>query len=78
VVVDPHWQGKGIGSSMIRNLKHLAKSYFHLEMISTEVFEGNPIISLLLKNGFQEVFRQEKFVKEKDVYKARIFLETKL
>lgn len=78
IVVDPHFQGKGIGSSMVRNLKHLAKSYFHLEMISTEVFEGNPLITLLLKNGFYEVFRQEKFVKEKDGYKARIFLETKL
>lgn len=78
VIVDPHHQRKGIGNTLIRNLKHLAKSYFHLEMISTEVFEGNPIISVLEKNNFQEIFRQRNFVKTEDGYKARIFLETKL
>ena len=71
-------QKKGIGNALIKNLKHLAKTYFHLEMISTEIFEGNPIVSVLKKNDFQEIFRQEKFVKTPDGYKARIFLETKL
>jgi hypothetical protein len=47
-------------------------------MIATEVFEENPIIPLLKKNDFEEIFRQEKFVKTDDGYKARIFLETKL
>lgn len=78
IIVDPHWQKKGIGTALIKNLKHLAKNYFHLEMISTEVFEGNPIISLLQKNGFKEIFRQDKYVKTDDGYKARIFLETVL
>jgi RimJ/RimL family protein N-acetyltransferase len=78
LIVDPHWQRKGIGNAMIRNLKHLAKNYFHLEMISIETFEGNPIIHLLKKNGFEEIFRQEKFVKISSSYKARIFMETKL
>ena len=78
VIVDPHFQRKGVGTALIRNLKHLAKNYFHLEMISTEIFEGNPIISLLKKNEFQEIFRQDKFVKVNDGYKARIFMETKL
>ena len=49
---------------LVKNLKHLAKNYFHLEMIATEVFEGNPIIPLLKKNDFEEIFRQEKFVKD--------------
>jgi RimJ/RimL family protein N-acetyltransferase len=78
VIVDPRWQGKGIGQAMIKNLKHLAKNYFHLEAISIEVFEGNPIIKLLKKNGFEEIFRQDKFVKIDTAYKARIFLEAKL
>jgi hypothetical protein len=47
-------------------------------MISTEVFEGNPIISVLKKNDFQEIFRQEKFVKTAEGYRSRIFMETKL
>lgn len=78
LIVDPHWQRKGIGQALVRNLKHLAKTYFHLEIIATEVFEGNPIISLLKKEGFNEVFRQEKFVKDEGGYKARVFLETRL
>lgn len=78
IIVDPQWQKKGIGQALIRNLKHLAKSYFHLEMIATEVFDGNRLIPLLLKNGFAEIFRQEKFVKDGDQYKARVFLEARL
>ncbi len=78
LIVDPHWQRKGIGHAMVRNLKHLAKNYFHLEMVSIETFEGNPIISLVKKHDFEEIFRQEKFVKIDGRYKARIFLESKL
>lgn len=78
VIVDPKWQRQGIGSSLVRNLKHLAKNYFRLEMMDIEVFEGNPIIDLLRKEGFYEVFRQEKFVKEGGQYRARIFMEAKL
>jgi ribosomal protein S18 acetylase RimI-like enzyme len=78
LIVDPHWQKKGVGQAMVRNLKHLAKHYFHLESISIEAFEGNSIISLLKKNGFEEIFRQEKFVKMNGGYKARVFLEAKL
>ncbi len=78
IIVDPQWQRKGIGSSLVRNLKHLAKNYFHLELMNIEVFEGNPLILLLKKEGFYEVFRQEKFVKEDGRMKARIFMETKL
>lgn len=78
VIVDPHWQKKGVGSSLVKNLKHLARNYFHLEAIASEVFEGNPLIHLLEKSGFHEVFRQERAVKDKEEYKARIFLEAQL
>src|SRR6202044_1515485 len=47
LVVDPKHQHKGIGSSLLKNLKHLAKNYFHLDLIHIEVFEGNPFIRLL-------------------------------
>jgi RimJ/RimL family protein N-acetyltransferase len=78
VIVDPHWQKKGVGETLIKNLKHLAKNYFKLEMIATEVFDDNPIIRLLEKNGFKEVFRQEKYIKENGKYRARVFMEAKL
>jgi RimJ/RimL family protein N-acetyltransferase len=78
VVVDPSFHRKGIGSSLVKNLKHLARNYFHLERIGTEVFEGNPLIPLLEKSDFHEVFRQERAVKDGADYKARIYLEAKL
>jgi len=76
LVVDPVYQRKGIGSSLVRNLKHLAKNYFHLELIHIEVFEGNPLIPFLKKFDFKEFARQDGFVKEKDQYLGRVLLES--
>jgi putative acetyltransferase len=78
IIVDPQHQRKGIGSSLLKNLKHLAKNYFHLELMHVEVFEGNPLHSLLLKHDFQEFARQERYVKENGKYLTRILLESYL
>ncbi len=78
IIVDPHHQRKGIGSSLLKNLKHLAKTYFRLELMHIEVFEGNPLISLLKKQDFHEFVRQERYVKEGERYFARILLESYL
>src|ERR1051325_11627238 len=43
MVVNPQFQRRGIGTSLLRNLKHLAKNYFHLTLMHIEFFEGNPI-----------------------------------
>jgi putative acetyltransferase len=75
LVVDPKHQRKGIGTSLLKNLKHLAKNYFHLDLIHIEVFEGNPFIHLLKKFDFHEFARQEGFVKDKKGYKARLLFE---
>ncbi|MCI0382243.1 MAG: GNAT family N-acetyltransferase [Chlamydiae bacterium] len=79
LIVDPKLVRKGIGTSLLKNLKHLAKNYFHLELMHTELFEGNPFIGLLKKFDFHQFARQEKYVKEKDgTYKARILMESYL
>lgn len=78
LIVDPKYQGKGVGTALLKNLKHLAKNYFHLELIHIEVFEGNPFISLLQKHDFHEFTRQEKFVKDHEGYHARILFESYL
>ncbi|MGE5196857.1 MAG: GNAT family N-acetyltransferase [Anaerolineae bacterium] len=78
VIVDPHYQHRGIGSSLIKNLKHLAKSYFRLELMHIEVFEGNPILKLLQNADFKEFARQERYVKEAGRYFTRILLECEL
>ncbi len=76
LVVNPKQQRKGIGSSLLKNLKHLAKNYFHLDLIHIEVFEGNPFIGLLQKFDFHEFARQERFVKDQDGYKGRVLFES--
>ena len=78
LVVDPKHQRKGIGSTLLKNLKHLAKNYFHLDLIHIEVFEGNPVVHLLQKHDFHEFARQENFVKDKDGYLSRILYESYL
>ena len=78
VIVDKEKQKKGVGTSLIRNLKHLAKNYFRLELIHTEVFEGNPLISILKKEGFKEFARQEGYVKDAGSYRARVLLQADL
>jgi RimJ/RimL family protein N-acetyltransferase len=78
VIVDPRFQKKGIGSSLVKNLKHLAKEYFRLELIHIEVVEGNPLLSLLEKSGFHEFCRQERFFKEEERYFARVLMECNL
>ncbi len=75
VVVDPKFQRQGIGNSLLKNLKHLAKNYFHLELMHIEVFDANPFIHLLQQHGFQEFARQERFVKDKGKYSSRILYE---
>lgn len=78
LVVDPKHQRKGIGRMLLKNLKHLAKTYFHLELMHIEVFDQNPFIHLLGEFDFQEFARQEKFVKEADGYLARILYQSYL
>lgn len=78
LVVDPKHQNKGYGTSMLKNLKHLAKNYFRLELMHVEVFDGNPFIHLLEKAGFRSFARQEKFVKDRGQYLARILYEVML
>jgi RimJ/RimL family protein N-acetyltransferase len=75
LIVDPAHRRQGIGTSMVRNLLNLAKNRFRLESLHAEIYEGSPIHSILLKEGFEEVFRQENFLKQNGELKARIILE---
>lgn len=78
MIIDPKFQRKGLGSALLKNLKHLAKNYFHLEAMNIEIFEGNPIHQLLKKLDFYEVARQERAVKEQGAYSARIVMGASL
>lgn len=78
LIVDLPFRRKGIGTSLVRNLKHLAKQRFRLELMHIEVFEGNPLIHILTEQGFREFARQESYIKEGDNYFSRILYECDL
>ena len=72
MAVDPKWQRQGIGSSLLKNLIHLAKTRFtRLESMHVEVFDGAPIIELLKRQGFNRIIRQEEYVMLDGVMRAR-------
>lgn len=79
IIVDPEHQSKGVGFSLVKNMKHLAKTQFRLESVHVEVFDESPFIPLLKDLDFTEFARQEKYVKEKSgQYFPRILLEAQL
>ncbi len=75
VIVDAQHRRKGIGTSMILNLLHLAKTRFSLEGVAVEVYEPNPILSILEKNQFPVFARQDNFIKINGQGHARILME---
>jgi putative acetyltransferase len=75
LMVDPDHRRKGVGTSMIRNLLHLAKTRFRLESVHAEVFEPSRLQPLLEKLGFEIFARQDDFVKMESCLRARVLLE---
>lgn len=78
LIVDPEQRGKGIGTSMVKNLLHLAKTRFKLESVHVEVYLPSPFLSLLQKLGFEEIARQENFMKIHGEMRTRVLLERTL
>lgn len=79
IVGDKH-RGKGVGSSLLKNLIHLAKETFKIELLHLQVYEGNPATRLYKRFGFEEFGIQTKWIKEKDkdgnpFYVGRVFME---
>jgi len=75
LIVDPDHRRKGIGTSMVRNLLHLAKNRFRLESVHVEVYEPSKLLPLLLKLQFEPFARQENYLKIGGCGRARILLE---
>lgn len=78
IIVNPKYQRQGIGEALLKNLMHLARNYFRLELMHIEVFEGNPLIELLKKKGFRCFAKQKDFVKEDGKYFGRLLYEKDL
>lgn len=76
IIVGGDFQGQGIGGELIRQLMHLAKEQFRIELLHLQVYAENPAIRLYERMGFREFGRQTHWIKEKDgVYVGRIFME---
>ncbi len=78
LIVDPKFRRQGVGASLIKNIKHLAKDYFNLEWVVFEVVEGSPVIALLERAEFKEYVRQENYFKREDGARARLLFECDL
>jgi putative acetyltransferase len=75
LIVDPAHRRKGIGTSMVRNLLHLAKSRFRLESVHIEIYEPSKLLPILEKLQFEMFARQEAYMKIEGCARARILLE---
>jgi GNAT superfamily N-acetyltransferase len=63
LVVDPEFQKKGVGTSILRNLIHLSREFKIIEKVQCEIYSGCPLESILKKLSFKKAFTQEGFVR---------------
>ncbi len=75
IIVGQDYRNKGVGTVLMNNLLHLAKNYFHIEVIYLEVYEGNPAVSLYKRFGFVEIGLQKHFMKENGIYISKLIME---
>ena len=75
IIVAPGFRGKGVGTFLIKSLMRLGKERFRLELLHLQVYAENPAIRLYKRMGFREFGKQTHWIKEKDRYVGRIFME---
>ncbi len=79
IIVSSEFRNQGIGSDLIKNLEHLAKEFFRIELLHLQVYAKNPAIRLYKRCGFTEFGHQKRWIKEIDgTYVGRIFMEKEL
>lgn len=76
IVVGKGYRKMGIGSYLMSSLIHLAKEKFKIELLHLQTYAGNlSAIDLYKRFGFTEFGRQNGWVKEKEGYGGRVFME---
>ncbi len=76
IIVGDGYRGQGVGGELLKNLMHLAKEQFKIELLHLQVYSENPAIHLYRRMGFVEFGHQERWIKELDgTYTGRVFME---
>lgn len=64
IIVGSEYRGQGVGTALIKNIMHLAKTNFHIELLHLQVYAENPAINLYKRMGFREFGHQTHWIKE--------------
>jgi putative acetyltransferase len=75
IIVGDKYRNMGIGSYLMSSIMHLAKEKFKITLIHLQVYAENPAMNLYRRFGFKEFGRQNEWIKEKDRYVGRVFME---
>lgn len=75
IIVGKGYRNLGIGEQLIKNLMHLAKEHFRIELLQLQVYSDNPAINLYRRMGFREFGRQSHWIKDNGEYVGRVFME---
>lgn len=75
MIVDPKYRNKGIGSDLLKNMLHLAKDYFKLEVVTVEVMDGSNLIKILDKYGFEKYGLQPDYINDNGKLADRILYQ---
>ncbi len=76
LMVEKKYRRKNVGTTMLKNLLHLSKNYFHHELVYVEIYDDPAILALLKKFHFIICAQQEGCIKEKDgKYRPKITLQ---
>ena len=75
MVVDPEYQKRGVGKSLLKNLVHLAKTRFRFQSLHLDVSENSPGIKLLEYQGFKIVLKHPDFYFVDGKYYAKHLME---
>lgn len=75
IIIGEGYRNQGIGSVLMNSIMHLAKEKFKIELLHLQVYAENPAMNLYKRFGFKEFGRQNCWIKEKDRYVGRVFME---
>lgn len=75
IIVGAGYRNMGIGSYLMSSIMHLAKEKFKIELLHLQVYADNPAMNLYRRFGFTEFGRQNSWIKERNGYCGRIFME---